>query len=96
MERVIAIDPSGCGCTECMVGEYVPLDQATAEQVVDMLAGSVRNNTCRDLRVSLVYTLGNGLDMSQAVLVEVQLAEGEDGSPLVWTVPQEAARALTW
>lgn len=40
----IAIDPPGCGCTECIVGQYVPLDRATSEQVVDMLLGKLHNN----------------------------------------------------
>lgn len=45
MKRPIAIDPPGCGCTECITGEYVPLINATAEQITDMLAGRLGNNT---------------------------------------------------
>lgn len=41
----IAIDPPGCGCTECLTGEYVPLDQATDDQLQAMLQGKVANNT---------------------------------------------------
>lgn len=40
-----AIDPAGCGCTECIVGEYVPQDQATPEQLTAMRAGLIRDNT---------------------------------------------------
>lgn len=40
----IAIDPPGCGCTECIIGQYKPLDESTQEQVVDMLAGRIGNN----------------------------------------------------
>ena len=25
----VAIDPAGCGCTECLTGQYVPLERAT-------------------------------------------------------------------
>lgn len=35
----IAIDPIYCGCTECGTGQYVPLNQATAEQIAAMRAG---------------------------------------------------------
>lgn len=41
----IAIDPPGCGCTECLTGEYVPLDQATDDQLRLMLQGKIKNNT---------------------------------------------------
>ena len=44
MRKPTAIDPLGCGCTECITGEYVPLDRATPEQVLDMLTGGIRNN----------------------------------------------------
>ena len=41
----LAIDPAGCGCTECLTGEYVPLDEATDDQLRMMLMGEIRNNT---------------------------------------------------
>lgn len=45
----IAIDPVGCGCTECMTGEYVPLEDASSRDIYDMLMGYVGNNTGIDL-----------------------------------------------
>ena len=45
MADVLAIDPSGCNCTECLTGEYVPLDRATNAQIAKMLAGGIRDNT---------------------------------------------------
>jgi hypothetical protein len=45
MSKVLAIDPTGCGCTECLVGEYVPYNRATAKQLKQMLKGKIRNNT---------------------------------------------------
>jgi DNA-binding PadR family transcriptional regulator len=41
----IAIDPYGCGCTECLTGEYVPLERATDAQLAAMLRGEIRDNT---------------------------------------------------
>lgn len=40
----VAIDPTGCGCTECCTGEYIPLERASDEQLVDMLTGLIGNN----------------------------------------------------
>jgi hypothetical protein len=40
-----AIDPEGCGCTECLTGEYYPLNRATPAMIRDMLAGYIANNT---------------------------------------------------
>lgn len=45
MTRLIAIDPPGCGCTECIVGEYKPFDEASPEELEMMLRGRLRNNT---------------------------------------------------
>lgn len=41
----IAIDPYGCGCTECITGQYVPLEQATDAQLAAMLRGELHDNT---------------------------------------------------
>jgi len=41
----IQIDPIGCGCTECLIGEHVPLDQATEEQINKMIAGEIEDAT---------------------------------------------------
>lgn len=40
-----AIDPSGCGCNECMTGEYKPLDKATDDDIRALFAGNLRDNT---------------------------------------------------
>jgi hypothetical protein len=43
-----AIDPPGCGCTECLIGEYVPLDRATNTQIRQMTAGEIADHTGGD------------------------------------------------
>lgn len=55
----IQVDPPGCGCTECLIGQYVPLDRATSEQVIALLCGE----------------LGSGLSPSDLQLrVKIQFA----------------------
>lgn len=47
VSRVRAIDPSGCGCTECIVGEYIQLDSYHLPEVLEaVLTGEIeiRNN----------------------------------------------------
>lgn len=29
---VLVVDPAGCGCTECIIGQYTPADQLSAAQ----------------------------------------------------------------
>ena len=44
-ELVIAIDPEGCGCTECLTGKHVPLERASTQQLALMKLDRIRNNT---------------------------------------------------
>lgn len=55
--KLLAIDPYDCGCTECIIGEYKPLSQATDDDIADLLAGRLRNNLNSDeeLEVSVKY-----------------------------------------
>lgn len=53
-----AIDPPGCGCTECMTGEYVPLNQATTQEILRLLSGHLRDNTGDD--TEFVFVLHSG------------------------------------
>ena len=45
MTRLLAIDPRGCGCTECLIGEYVPIDEADAEQIRLLMLGRIADHS---------------------------------------------------
>jgi hypothetical protein len=76
-----AIDPPGCGCTDCLTGDAVPLDRATGEQVAALLTHQIhdRTGTTLDITVSVTasyngqeWDLTEGADWRQtAVLVTV-------------------------
>ncbi|MBM9510020.1 hypothetical protein [Actinacidiphila acididurans] len=53
---VRAIDPPGCGCTDCLLeetGDSVPLDRATAEQVAALLEGRLLDHTGSDTTITV-------------------------------------------
>lgn len=58
MTKRTAIDPTGCGCTDCLTGASVPLDQATQEQLIDAICGyaSLRTDEEIDIEISMVIT----------------------------------------
>lgn len=56
----MAVDPANCGCTECLTGQYMPLDQAEAQHIADMLAGNIANNTGQHPHVQVVFTFESG------------------------------------
>lgn len=43
--KLLAIDPENCGCTECLIGEYRPLNQATEDELVQLVRGELKDNT---------------------------------------------------
>jgi hypothetical protein len=56
VKQVLAIDPYGCGCTECLMGESVPLEWATDEQLIAMLLDELSNHTGYELSA---FTVGD-------------------------------------
>ena len=58
MPSLIAIDPYDCGCNDCCTGEYKPLANATDDDIADLLAGRLRDNTHEgSLEVSVSYQI---------------------------------------
>lgn len=56
--KVIAVDPVGCGCLECEVGDYVPFDYATSDQIIDMIRGDIANHTDYETVEEVLDNLG--------------------------------------
>jgi hypothetical protein len=52
----LVVDPADCGCTECLIGQYVPLDQASAVQIRGLFDGyGPSNNTGLDSEELRLY-----------------------------------------
>lgn len=61
---VRAIDPPGCVCADCEHGLSVPLDRASAEQVLALARGVLADRSGTELRVELTVTAPDGLSWS--------------------------------
>lgn len=80
MTALIAIDPWDCGCTECGTGLYKPLAHATDDDIADLLAGRLRDNTYEgSLQVSVSYrTERNSRNRIQLVVDEITVTLNPD------------------
>lgn len=56
--RAHRIDPAGCGCTDCLTGYSVPLDQATDQDLLRLVRGEAANATGETVRSRTVFTIG--------------------------------------
>ncbi len=54
--KLLAVDPVGCGCTECLVGEYVPLPDATKENILAVARGELGDNTSQIAHVEYEWS----------------------------------------
>lgn len=68
--RLAAIDPPGCGCTECMIGEYRPADRATDDELQALFLGLVRDNTSGHWTIT--QEVGDGFDITGPVSGHVE------------------------
>jgi hypothetical protein len=76
--KAIAIDPVGCGCTECLTGEYVPLDRATPKQVKKMIKGKLRDHTSEAFEITHVQRDGRRvLSVIRAIYSGYEFTYGE-------------------
>jgi hypothetical protein len=51
-----AVDPAGCGCTDCLTGRSVPLDRATGAQVAALLTHQIHDRTGTTLDITVSVT----------------------------------------
>lgn len=51
-----AIDPVNCGCTECLTGEYVPINKATRANILALIKNELRDNTNYGFTVTIEPT----------------------------------------
>lgn len=75
-DRPTAIDPPGCGCTECITGMYVPLDQATPRMIVAMCLGWISNHTSQEPATLLAAAVP--AEMLAKVLIDTTLEWQQD------------------
>lgn len=51
----VQVDPQGCGCTECLTGEYVPLEDATPKQIRNLIFGTLADASGETFVVTTGY-----------------------------------------
>src|SRR5689334_1539043 len=85
---MLAVDPPYCGCTECMIGDYIALDQAEERNIVDMLRGHTQNNTGHDMTITVEYAVEDGHDfsLSEPVSAKVAVCDGDSGFSKEWDI----------
>ncbi len=60
--KLLAGDPVGCGCTECQVGEYVPLNEASPAAIALLASDQLQNNTGIDSLEEILEVWKSGVD----------------------------------
>ncbi|MCZ1012049.1 hypothetical protein [Streptomyces lydicus] len=87
-----AVDPYGCGCTECLTGEYIPLERATEVHIADMLAGRLRNHTGTTFHLTADYTIEPNTTLPE--LTPERLTITCPDHELTWTLATPRHRPL--
>ena len=63
--KLVAIDPRGCGCTECQTGEYKPIDQATEDDLRRLFLGDLHDNATVFWHISMTtYNEEDGFEVT--------------------------------
>lgn len=86
--KLLAIDPFDCGCNECTIGEYKALRFATDDDIADLLAGRLRDNTYDGtLDVAVNYRVDNDSNSRVVLVVEsvTVTATDDDGYERTWS-----------
>ena len=61
ISKIEAIDPPGCGCTECIIGEYIPLDSPYIDEVLEaVLNGEITPRNNQNDGTLIIYRMSNG------------------------------------
>lgn len=61
ISKIEAIDPPGCGCLECIIGEYIPLDSPYIDEVFEaVLSGVISPRNNQNDGTLIIYRMGNG------------------------------------
>lgn len=85
------VDPIGCGCTDCLIGDSVPLDSASDAQITDLFAGRLHDRSSATFRVTVVLTVTPGAP-SATSFESVRVQCGDlDWAPLPETFPMRLA-----
>lgn len=45
MDELVAVDTTGCVCSVCSSGQYVPLEKATGKDILGVVLGRIVNRT---------------------------------------------------
>jgi hypothetical protein len=61
ISKIEAIDPPGCGCMECTIGEYIPLDSPYIGEVFEaILNGEISPRNNQNDGTLIIYRMNNG------------------------------------
>jgi hypothetical protein len=65
--KLYRLDPETCGCTDCIVGNSKPINEASAAEVLLLLDGKLRNATSYNL--AEFYLIVDGAGNRRAIIM---------------------------
>ena len=61
ISKIEAIDPPRCGCMECLIGQYIPLDSPYIDEVFEaILNGEITPRNNQNDGTLIIYRMNNG------------------------------------